>query len=175
MSKEIIHLLFPNESEVAQLCLTLCDPMDCSLPGLSIHGIFQARILEWVAISLFSRAVRNHSLGTRTVIISCNSEMLVTSSYYSLDTILLSLRNQKQGEEESQKEREDTYACLSRSGVPNLQDLMPNDMRWSWHVMIIEVKCWVNVRCFNHPQTISQTPCYVSCSVMSNSFWPHGL
>ena len=43
-----------SESEVAQLCLTLCDPMDCSLPGSSIHGIFQARILEWVAIS-FSR------------------------------------------------------------------------------------------------------------------------
>ena len=38
-------------SEVVQLCPTLCDPMDCSLPGSSIHGIFQARILEWVAIS----------------------------------------------------------------------------------------------------------------------------
>ena len=42
------------ESEVAQSCPTLCDPMDCSLPGSSIHGIFQARVLEWVAIS-FSR------------------------------------------------------------------------------------------------------------------------
>ena len=40
-----------KESEVAQLCPTRCDPMDCSLPGSSIHGIFQARILEWVAIS----------------------------------------------------------------------------------------------------------------------------
>ena len=39
-------------SAVAQSCLTLCNPMDCSLPGSSIHGIFQARILEWVAISL---------------------------------------------------------------------------------------------------------------------------
>ena len=39
---------------VAQLCPTLCNPMDCSLPGSSVHGIFQARILEWVAIS-FSR------------------------------------------------------------------------------------------------------------------------
>ena len=37
--------------EVAQSCPTLCDPMDCSLLGFSIHGIFQARILEWVAIS----------------------------------------------------------------------------------------------------------------------------
>ena len=35
----------------AQSCLTLCDPMDCSLPGSSLHGILQARILEWVAIS----------------------------------------------------------------------------------------------------------------------------
>ena len=43
-----------SESEVAQSCLSLCDPMDCSLPGSSIHGILQARVLEWVAIS-FSR------------------------------------------------------------------------------------------------------------------------
>ena len=38
--------------KVAQLCLTLCDPMDCSLPGSSVHGILQARILEWVFCSL---------------------------------------------------------------------------------------------------------------------------
>ena len=37
-------------SEVAQLCPTLLDPMDCSLPGSSVHGIFQARVLEWGAI-----------------------------------------------------------------------------------------------------------------------------
>ena len=43
-------IAFSNqESEVAQSCPTLCDPMDCSLPVSSIHGIFQARILEWVA------------------------------------------------------------------------------------------------------------------------------
>ena len=41
-------------SEVAQSCPTLCDPMDCSLPGSSIRGILQARVLEWVAVS-FSR------------------------------------------------------------------------------------------------------------------------
>ena len=61
--KNLIYLLnkslrtnhFENwVSEIVQLCLTLCDPMDCSLPGFSIHGIFQARVLEWVAIS-FSR------------------------------------------------------------------------------------------------------------------------
>ena len=40
-----------SESEVAQLCLTLSDPMDCSLPGFSVHGIFQARVLQWGAIA----------------------------------------------------------------------------------------------------------------------------
>ena len=40
-----------SESEVAQSCRTLSDPMDCSLPGSSIHGIFQARVLEWGAIA----------------------------------------------------------------------------------------------------------------------------
>ena len=40
-----------NESEVAQSCPTLSDPMDCSLPGSSIHGVFQARVLEWGAIA----------------------------------------------------------------------------------------------------------------------------
>ena len=40
-----------SESEVAQSCLTLCDPMDCSPPGSSVHGIFLARVLEWVAIA----------------------------------------------------------------------------------------------------------------------------
>ena len=40
------------KSEVAQLYPSLCDPIDCSPPGSSIHGIFQARVLEWVAISL---------------------------------------------------------------------------------------------------------------------------
>jgi len=40
-----------SESEVAQSCLILSDPTDCSLPGSSIHGIFQARVLEWGAIA----------------------------------------------------------------------------------------------------------------------------
>jgi len=40
-----------REREVTQSCPTLCDPMDCSLPGSSVHGIFQATVLEWIAIS----------------------------------------------------------------------------------------------------------------------------
>ena len=40
-----------SKSEVAQLCPTLSDPMDCSPPGSSVHGIFQARVLEWGAVA----------------------------------------------------------------------------------------------------------------------------
>jgi len=43
-----------SESEVAQSCPTLLDPMDCSLSGSSVHGIFQARVLEWGAIAFSS-------------------------------------------------------------------------------------------------------------------------
>ena len=49
-----------SEREVTQSCLTLSDPMDCSLPGFSIHAVFQARILEWGAI-----AFSNNNLGSR--------------------------------------------------------------------------------------------------------------
>ena len=55
-----------SESEVAQSCPTLCDPMDCSLPGSSTHGIFQARVLEWgatafSAMEYYSALKRNTS------------------------------------------------------------------------------------------------------------------
>jgi len=49
-----------SESEVTQLCPTISDPMDCSLPGSSIHGIFQARVLEGGAIA-FSRGIYNEA------------------------------------------------------------------------------------------------------------------
>ena len=48
--KHIHARTLKSESEVAQLCPILCDPMDYSLRGSSIHGIFQARVLEWITI-----------------------------------------------------------------------------------------------------------------------------
>ena len=56
-----------KESEVTQLCLTLCNPIDCSLPGSSVHGIFQARVLEWLVFS-FSRGSAQPRSQTR---VSC--------------------------------------------------------------------------------------------------------
>ena len=86
-----------SESEVTQLCPILCDPMDCSPPGSSVHRIFQARILEWVSIS-FSRGSSwpgdqtwvSHIVGrcftiwaTREALF-CNTPCLVFSLFLSL-------------------------------------------------------------------------------------------
>ena len=68
-----------SESEVAQSCLTLSDPMDCSPPGSSIYGIFQARVLEWGAIA-FSEEVRSLSHS----IVFCFFSHLRRLSYLSL-------------------------------------------------------------------------------------------
>ena len=56
-----------SESEVSQSCPTLSDPMDCSLPGSSVHGIFQASVLEWIAIAFstmeyYSATKRNEKI-----------------------------------------------------------------------------------------------------------------
>ena len=55
-----------SESEFAQSCLTLSDPMDCSQPGSSVHGNFQARVLEWVAI-VFSEYIAYSILKSRDI------------------------------------------------------------------------------------------------------------
>ena len=52
-----------SESEVAQLCLTLSNPMDCSPPGSSVHGIFQARVLEWGAIAYSIKITSQFNFG----------------------------------------------------------------------------------------------------------------
>ena len=59
-----------SESEVAQSCPTLCDLMDCSLRGSSVHGIFQARVLEWVAAS-FSRGSSDPGVKFAISCVSC--------------------------------------------------------------------------------------------------------
>ena len=58
------------ETEVVQSCPTLSDPMDCSPPGSSVHGIFQARVLEWVAIA-FSKSLQHYS--SKASILQCSA------------------------------------------------------------------------------------------------------
>ena len=71
-----------SESEVAQSCPTLSDPMDGSLPGSSVHGIFQARILEWAAIA-FSKPM------LATIIANSKSQTLYPVKIYFCLTVTL--------------------------------------------------------------------------------------
>ena len=65
-----IDISLKKWSAVAQLCPTLCDPMDCSLSGSFVHGVFQARVLEWIAIS-FSRGSSQSRNRTRRIAGRC--------------------------------------------------------------------------------------------------------
>ena len=73
-----------SESEVAQSCPTLSDSMDCSLPGSSVHGIFQARVLEWVAIAFSEpnqhiRLIRGYLLHVKREMLNiCNVLLALT-------------------------------------------------------------------------------------------------
>ena len=71
---------------VAQSCPTLCGPMDCSLPGSSVHGILQARILEWIAIS-FSRGFSQPRDQTQVSYISRQVLSLVAQTVKRLSTM----------------------------------------------------------------------------------------
>ena len=72
-----------SESEVAQSCPTLSDPMDCSLPGSCIHGVFQARVLEWGAIAF------SDMLSRLVVTFLPRSKRLVISWLQSLSAVTL--------------------------------------------------------------------------------------
>ena len=83
-----------SESEVAQLCLTLFNLMDCGLPGSSIHGIFQARVLEWVAIA-FSYIIEYIDLND-TICASCTQSLCISAAIYFLkSTKTLAVNKQK--------------------------------------------------------------------------------
>ena len=74
-----------SESEVAQSCLILSDPMDCSLPGFSVHGIFQARVLEWGAIAFSGRVPWTARKSIQSILKEINPE-------YSLQGLILKLK-----------------------------------------------------------------------------------
>ena len=80
-----------SESEVAQLCLTPRDPMDCSLPGSSIHGICQARVLEWGAIAFSQQlyyspsAAHSESLRDTLILLIPSLPLLILQKAFRLN------------------------------------------------------------------------------------------
>ena len=90
-----------NEREVAQSCPTLSDPMDCSLPVSSIHGIFQARVLEWGAVAFSEMECYSA--------IKRNAFESILMRWMNLESIIQS--------EVSQKEKEKYYILMHINGI----------------------------------------------------------
>ena len=97
-------------SEVAQSCPTLCDTMDCSLPGFSVHGISQARILEWVAIS-FSRGSSQPRDRTQVSCIAGRCFTLCTTSEakYRIHTLSKRKDTHIKSHAKKQKQKQKTF------------------------------------------------------------------
>ena len=83
-----------SESEVAQSCPTLSDPMDCSPPGSSVHGIFQARALEWAAIAF-----------SRCALMTLHSPVTAGRAWVSAGGVARSQQNKKLKEQNSPKKK----------------------------------------------------------------------
>ena len=91
-SQKLDSFVIYSSLKVAQSCLTLCNPVDCSPPGSSVHGVLQARILEWVAISFSRGSSRprdrtpvSHIAGRRFSL--CATREALIQAWYSLSTI----------------------------------------------------------------------------------------
>ena len=115
-----------KKSEVAQSCPTLCNPMDCSSPGSSIHGIFQVRVLEWVAI-FFSRGSSRPRDRTQIRIIG---------RYFTIWGTREENQNRSSNELGGRKEQEAGEAVFpspqvlgANSVKPNFQN-EPNELGW---------------------------------------------
>ena len=102
MGEKWKHNINESESEVTQSCLTLCDPMNCNLSGSFVHGIFQARVLEWIAISISSGSSRPRSrtpvshITGRSFTIWVTREAqnyILTSEYVEIFPLFISLRS----------------------------------------------------------------------------------
>ena len=97
-----------SESEVAQSCLTFSDPMDCSLPGSSVHGSFQARVLEWGPRSTKEQTNRDEQYSRRN-----NSRITEAEKWISdLEDRKVEINTAKQNIEKRMKRNEDSLTDL---------------------------------------------------------------
>ena len=112
-----------NESEVAQSCPTLSDPMDCSLPGSPVHGISQMRILEWVAI-FFLQGISLPNSGIKPETSALQMDSLPLSHQGKIDTLYQEFHNRESNTKILSKELSGSLWSLSRKLCDFLQALL---------------------------------------------------
>ena len=128
--------LYAIESEVARLCPTLCDPMDCSLSASSIHWIFQARVLEWIAI-YFSRGSSQPRYQTQVSRIAgrrftfwATREALRRSRYFKPNLLLILLPTLNTHQENCAIYMVFVLACGLSNSYSLLEDIVQNLISW---------------------------------------------
>ena len=154
----VVHILFSESAcWVAQSCPTLCHPMDCSLPGSSVHRVFQARLLEWVAIpsSRESSQPRDqapvsciscigrwilyhfttweiHSMGFNKCMMSYIHNCMILRLVYSFSIIKRKRKREKEGRKKGKEENLGQSPGLSPSCLsPSHHPLLPTVKRWA--------------------------------------------
>ena len=100
-----------SQSEVAQLCPTLSDPMDCSPPGSSVHGIFQARVLEWDAIAF---SVCNNSFNSH----NSPKNSIAVIPFYRSETVCEEIKPSAQAHYGGSDGKESAYNVRDLSSIP---------------------------------------------------------
>ena len=101
-----------SESEVTQLCLTLNDPKDCSLPGSSVHGIFQARVLEWGAIAFSKKNICFIDYSEAFDCVDHNKLWKILKEMGIPDHLICFLRNLYAGQEATVRTGHETTDCF---------------------------------------------------------------
>ena len=132
-----------SESEVAQSCLTLSDPMDWSLPGSSVHGIFQARVLEWVAIA-FSCLYKFLQIFEAIIlkIIICTRNQLLLNIYLTI------LKPNSWNNNPLSQVTALTFICTFDEALDQATDFLhlflPSGLCWGWYIL----SCCSQTFCF---------------------------
>ena len=143
----ITFLPSSSESKVAQSCLTLCDPMDCSLPGSSIHEILQARILECIAISLSRGSSQPRDLTQVSHTAGRSFNLWATREAARSKCLLISwLQSPSAVVLKPPKIKSDTVSTVSPSIAMKWWDQMP----WSPFS-----ECWTLSQLFHSPLSLS--------------------
>ena len=136
-----------SESEVTQSCPTLSDPMDCSLPGSSVHGIFQARVLEWGAIAFSRNQERSGQIGTSWLPWDMEKKAaeiswLLPSSFFSVSSQYHSLAGAGVRSFWEISCRGQTH-CPTEQSKQKARDGLVGWWAQDWHSHVTDGKTWV--------------------------------
>ena len=135
-----------SESEVTQSCPTLCDPMDCSPPGSSVHGSFQARVLEWVAI-IGILIIPSLYVCHYESILTFNKGAITGSSHYSPTISCVSFQNSTSSTDVERKKKQIMYLVWLKWSVLESRD---RGRLWKYFKIKLQFSTHIDSKMYMH-------------------------